>query len=83
MSGVSLLLAFALLGVSAAGVALTWELPVVLYITMFAVGILGLILSFVFAIKKTLHFRVGQLIDLNELNDLRNKVEKYNITNKK
>jgi len=83
LSGLSLLLAMALLIIGVAGVVLTWNISIALYITLFLLSALGFVLSFVFAIKKTLHFRVGQLIDLSELNDLRNKVEKYNITNKK
>lgn len=65
------------------GIAFRWSIPAVLYILIFAVGLLTLILSFVFTTKKTLHFRVGQLSEIPELNDLRNKIEKYNITNKK
>ena len=83
LSGLSLLLAVALLTVSGIGITLKWELPAVLYVLMFVLGIFGLVMSFVLAIKKSLHFRVGQLIDLNELNELKNKIEKYNILNKK
>ena len=73
----------ALLMVGVIGVTLHWTIPAVLYITLFAVGLLALIFSFVFGTKKTLHFRVGQITEISELNDLRNKIEKYNITNKK
>jgi len=83
LSGISLFLAFALILVASLGIAFSWEMPAVVYVTLFTVGIFGIVLSFVFAIKKALHFRVGQLTDLTELNDLRNKLEKYNITNKK
>ena len=65
------------------GISLTWALPAVVYITLFAGGILALVLSFVFATKRTLHYRVGQMTEIPELNDLRNKIEKDNITNKK
>jgi hypothetical protein len=47
---------------------------------MFLVGLFGLAISFVFAIKKTLNYRVGENTELIELNDLRSKLEKYNIT---
>lgn len=83
ISGISLVLAIALLIVGSIAVSFAWEMSIILYITLFLLGIFGLVLAFVFAIKKTLHFRVGQLIDTTELNDLRNKLEKYNITNKK
>ena len=83
LSGVSLLLAMALLVVGVLGVTFEWPVSVVLYIVIFLLSAFGFILSFVFAIRKTLHFRVGQLTDISELNDLRNKLEKYNITNKK
>lgn len=65
------------------GIVLQWTIPAVLYVLFFALGLLSLILSFVFGTKKTLHYRVGQLTEIPELNDLRNKIEKYNITNKK
>ena len=65
------------------GIMLKWSMPAVIYITLFALGILTIIFAFVFGTKKTLHFRVGQLTEIPELNDLRNKIEKYNISNKK
>lgn len=65
------------------GIVLKWSLHPVIYITLFAVAILSVIMSFVFATKKKLHYRVGQTFEIPELNDLRNKLEKYNITNKK
>lgn len=71
------------IALGAVGIALTWTIPAVIYILLFCVGLLSLILSFVFGTRKRLHFRVGQLQELPELNDLRNKLEKYNITNKK
>jgi len=83
ISGISLVLAIALLAVGVIAASFAWEMSIILYITIFLLGIFGLILSFVFAIRKVLHFRVGQLTELTELNDLRNKLEKYNITNKK
>ena len=71
------------LGLGVTGIALKWSIHPVLYITLFALGLLGLIMSFVFDTKKKLHYRVGQAYEMPELNDLRNKLEKYNITNKK
>lgn len=80
---VSCLLAFvATFAVACVGLALKWSIPAVVYITLFAVGLLALIMSFVFVTKRTLHFRVGQMTEIPELNDLRNKLEKYNITKK-
>lgn len=79
----SLITALACVFVGCAGIALNWQLSPVLYITLFVMGIGGIILSYVFSTKKLLHFRVGQTNDLSELNDLRNKLEKYNISNKK
>lgn len=78
-----ILLGIVTLALGCAGIALGWTLPAVVYITLFAVGLLSFILSFVFDTKKNLHLRVGQMTEIPELNDLRNKVEKYNITNKK
>jgi len=72
-----------LLALGVVGIALKWTIPAVLYILFFCSGLLALILSFVFTTKKTLHFRVGQLSEIAELNDLRTKIEKYNISNKK
>ena len=77
------LLGLGCIAVSAIGIALKWTIPAVLYILFICVGLLSLILSFVFSTKKTLHLRVGQLQEIPELNDLKNKIEKYNITNKK
>ena len=83
-SSLSFLLASIIfLGVSIAGIALKWNIHPVLYVTMIAFSLLGFIMSFVFATKKKLHYRVGQTFEIPELNDLRNKLEKYNITNKK
>lgn len=82
VSLLSLVLAIALVAVGVIGVLLGWEMHAILYITIFALGILGFVISFVFAIKKTLHFRVGQLFEVAELKDLSNKLEKYNISNK-
>ena len=65
------------------GMVLKWTLPAVLIIFLLALGVFGLIMSFIFNIKKTLHYRVGEQNELPELNDLRNKLEKYNIANKK
>ena len=63
------------------GIVLKWEMSAVIYILLFVLGAFGLILAFAYTTKKTLHFRVGQLTELHELNDLRNKLEKYNISN--
>lgn len=68
---------------SVVGIVLDWNIHPVLYITLFAFAILGIIMWFVFDTKKKLHYRVGQTFEIPELNDLRNKLEKYNITNKK
>lgn len=73
----------AMMGVSIAGILLKWPLPAVVYILFIALSLLALIMSFVFSTKKILHYRVGQVFELPELNDLKNKIEKYNITNKK
>lgn len=78
----SLIVALALIAVAVVGIVLVWQLSAVLYITFFVVGIFGLVLSFVYGIKKQLHFRVGQIFELGELKDLTNKLEKYNISNK-
>ena len=71
------------LGISFTGIALKWTIPALLHIILISLGLLALIMSFVFSTKKTLHFRVGQMTEIPELNDLRNKIEKYNIANKK
>ena len=83
VSVISLLLAVALISVGILGIALGWQISAVLYITMFVLGVFGFVMSFVFAIKKHLHYRVGQVFDVGELRDLANKLEKYNISNKK
>ena len=82
ISLISLILAIALIGVGIVGTVMRWEIHALLYVTLFVVGIFGLILSFVFAIKKTLHYRVGKVFEVAELKDLSNKLEKYNISNK-
>ncbi len=83
MSILSLVLSLIILGIAFVGIGLEWQIPAVLYITLFVIGIFGLVLSFIFSIKKTLHFRVGQNFELAELKDLSNKIEKYNISSKK
>jgi hypothetical protein len=78
-----LLVAIASIGFGAIGITLKWTLSPVLYVLFFALGIFSFIMSFVFITKKSLHKRVGQLIEIPELNDLRTKIEKYNISAKK
>lgn len=82
-SGLCLLTAIVTIALSVVGIMLKWEVPFVLFIALFAIGALALIMSFVFTTRRTLHFRVGQVTEIPELNDLRTKLEKYNITNKK
>ena len=82
MSIVSTLLAIACIVVGILGIALSWKMSVVIYIALFTIGIFGLIMAFVLSTLRTLNFRVGQIIDVTELKDLRNKLEKYNISNK-
>lgn len=82
ISAICALIGLISIGVGVLGITLKWHMSVVLYIALFMVGLLALIMSFVFATKKTLHFRVGQMTEIPELNDLRNKLEKYNITKK-
>lgn len=71
------------IALTAIAIALKWTFPTIAYVSLIAVSLLGFILSYVFHTKKTLHYRVGQVFEIPELNDLRNKLEKYNITNKK
>ena len=75
-----ILLGIITIALGTVGIVLNWSMSAVIYITLFAIGLLALVMSFVFATKKTLHFRVGQQIEITELNYLRNKIEKYNIT---
>lgn len=81
ISIISLIVAISMIAVAAVGIILEWQMSAVVYITFFVIGIFGLILSFVYAIKKQLHYRVGQLFETSELKDLANKLEKYNISN--
>lgn len=74
---------FALLALCIVGFVLKLPMPAVVYILIIALGLLAFIMAFVFSTKKTLHYRVGLLNELPELNDLRTKIEKYNITQKK
>ena len=83
ISALSLILSIALIAVGAVGVALSWQLPPLLYISMFTVGVFLILLSLIFLTRRTLTFRVGSLVDTAEINDLRSKIEKYNISNKK
>ncbi len=77
--------ALALLSVIAVaiGIGLRWTISPAVYIIFIAFSLFALTLSYVFATKRVLHFRVGQVFELSELTDLKNKLEKYNITNKK
>jgi dolichol-phosphate mannosyltransferase len=77
-----ILIAFASIIMAVLGICLDWNLSALLYILLFLIGATGTILSYIFFTKRLLHFRVGDLVDINELNDLRNKIEKYNIINK-
>jgi len=78
-----ILLSLICIALAALGIAFNWNISIVIYVVLFATALLGIIMSFVFTTKKTLHHRVGQMFEIPELNDLRNKLEKYNITNKK
>ena len=82
VSIVSCLLALAAIIVGVLGIILSWPMSIVVYIILFTLGIFGIIMSFVLSTLRTLNFRVGQIVDVSELKDLRNKIEKYNITNK-
>lgn len=79
----SLLVAIACLSVGFVAIGLSWAMSIVVYILLFTVGAFGIILAYIYATKRTLHSRVGLATELPELNDLRNKLEKYNISNKK
>lgn len=79
----SLLVAIACLAVGIVGASLSWAMSIVVYVILFGFGLIGLILAYIYLIKRILHSRVGKVGDLNELNDLRNKIEKYNISNNK
>lgn len=72
-----------LIALGIVGIMLQWEIWPLLYIIDFCAGLLAIIFSFVFDTRRKLHYRVGQVTEISELNDLRNKLEKYNITNKK
>lgn len=79
----SLLVAIACLSVGFVAIGLSWAMNIIVYILLFTVGAFGIILAYIYATKRTLHSRVGLATELPELNDLRNKLEKYNISNKK
>lgn len=79
----SLLVAIACLAVGFVAVGLSWDMSVVVYILLFGLGLFGIVLTFIYLTKMVLHSRVGQVTESTELNDLRNKLEKYNISNKK
>lgn len=81
VSGFSLVLSLLLIAFGIVGISLKWELHPLIYISSFTVGIFGILLSSIFATRRTLVFRVGTLVEQSELNDLKNKLEKYNITN--
>ncbi len=81
ISIISLIVAISMIAVATVGIILEWQMSAVVYITFFVIGIFGLVLSFIYAIKKQLHYRVGQLFETSELKDLANKLEKYNISN--
>lgn len=76
-------LALILLTLGVLGTILKWDLNLVILIIFYLGGLTSLILSYIFLTKKLLHCRVGDYQDVNELNDLRNKIEKYNLVNKK
>ncbi len=78
----SLILAIALIAVGTIGIVLRWEMPAVLYVLFYVLGLFGIALSFVYNIKRILHYRVGQVFEVPELKDLANKIEKYNISSK-
>ena len=80
-SGIFLLVAIASFAIASIGIGFKWTLLPVLYVLFFAVG--AFIMSFVFLTKRSLHKRVGQMTEITELNDLRTKIEKYNISAKK
>lgn len=83
VSIVFILLAILSIALGCIGIAFKWTILPVLYILFFAFGVFSIVMSFVFLTKRSLHKRVGVLNDIPELNDLRTKIEKYNITAKK
>ena len=80
---ISMLLCFSLISLGVVGISLSCELPPLLYICFFVVGVFLFILSLLFATRRTLAFRIGSIVEVSEINDLRSKIEKYNISNKK
>jgi len=80
---ISLLLSITLIALGIIGFVLVWELHPLIYVSFFTMGIFLFILSVIFAARRTLVFRVGTLVDVVEINDLKSKTEKYNISNKK
>lgn len=79
----SLLISIICLTLGFLAVGLAWDMSVVVYILLFGVGLFGLVLTYIYATKAVLHSRVGMIAEMTEINDLRNKLEKYNISNKK
>ena len=82
VSTISLFLSVILFALGIVGFALNWELQAILYILFFVLGVFSFVLSLIFATRRTLAFRVGTIVDTIEINDLRSKIEKYNISNK-
>lgn len=83
VSSISMLLCFVLIALGVVGIVLTWELPPLLYVSFFTVGVFLFAISLVFATRRTLTYRVGTNVEVSEINDLKSKIEKYNISNKK
>lgn len=65
--------------VSILALALSWPVPFYVHIILWTLFVIMGILSFIYNTKRTLALRVGQLIDVSELESIKEKSETYNM----
>ena len=76
---ISLLALFVSIGLLVINHTLKWNLPLFAIIGILVLCIGCSVVSWIYYTKAALLLRIGQLYDMNDLRDIENKLEKYNL----
>ena len=76
---ISLLLVLALVTLITLNYSLQWNLSIILVIVGIVLAFSLCLFSWIYYTKASLLVRIGTLLDMNDLRDIENKLEKYNI----
>lgn len=79
VASVSLLALIVCIGLFVANNSLHWNLPILAIVGILVLAVGTAVISWIYYTKSSLLLRIGQLYDMNDLRDIENKLEKYNI----